>query len=667
MAAGADLQSVKEVRGGVTGSVKGSDGRGIDYATVVFTDKAGDYIAGATTGSDGLFSVEIAEGDYVMEVSFVGYKTLRRDVEVRGTVNMGDIVLEAELLEVDEVVVNGRTVIHRADGYSLALGDSKVAEGRNAREALKYVPGLWIDNNDEIKINGQGGIQVMINDRVVTMSSSELLRYLETINAEDVKSIDVVRSAGAKYDAAVGGAVLKITLRNRSVNGVFGNVSMSYERMDTMDLKYRPSVWVNVMHNKLSISTGFTYHRNKNMEHNDIESYMKLRGDTLVTEANFLYKSQNFNYDFRGVYQFDDRNSVGLDYSFGSYPSTGHMVSDGYMFGQTTERVYNGVRLDSPDNVYVNHGVSLNYRRKLDTLGSDLLVVADYHYGKNGSNNYTTMIEGSGGGSLMEYLRDESLSRNDFYTARIDVNKRFSKKWSLGYGAKYSYSKMTNVYDNHVSADNVNWSYRADYSDNYRYREGIGALYATASANLGRWSMMAGLRIENTDIRPKSLRQDESHHSNYTDFFPSASVSYAINPQKQYIVALNYRRGITRPGFGMLNASRLVVDNVTVSVGNPYLKPSYSENLTLNFTLAGKYMFMAYYSYRNNAFQRISLPDVNDPDVILLTYRNFDNESMFVLNTYLPFTPFKWWDISFSGTTGPMSADVLGVKRTRWF
>ncbi|MDE7134427.1 MAG: carboxypeptidase-like regulatory domain-containing protein, partial [Rikenellaceae bacterium] len=46
--------------GRVTGSVKGSDGGGIEYATVVFTDKAGDYIAGATTGSDGLFSVEIA-------------------------------------------------------------------------------------------------------------------------------------------------------------------------------------------------------------------------------------------------------------------------------------------------------------------------------------------------------------------------------------------------------------------------------------------------------------------------------------------------------------------------------------------------------------------------------------------------------------------------------
>ena len=226
---------------------------------------------------------------------------------------------------------------------------------------------------------------------------------------------------------------------------------------------------------------------------------------------------------------------------------------------------------------------------------------------------------------------------------------------------------MKSVYDNYLSTDNINWSHRADYSDDYRYREGVAAAYATASANLGRWSMMAGLRVENTDIRPKSLKQDESHHRNYTDLFPSASVSYAINPQKQYVVALNYRRSISRPGFGMLNTNRLVVDNVTVSVGNPYLKPSYSENLTLSFTLAGKYMFTGNYSYRNNAFQRISLPDPNEPDVILLTYRNFANESMFVVNTYLPFTPFKWWDISLSGTTGPMSADVLGVKRTRWF
>ncbi|MDE7134414.1 MAG: TonB-dependent receptor, partial [Rikenellaceae bacterium] len=478
-------------------------------------------------------------------------------------------------------------VTHRADGYSLTLGDSKMAEGRNAREALRYVPGLWIDSNEDIKINGQGGVQVMINDRIVTMSSGELLRYLEGINAEDIKSIDVVRSAGAKYDAAVGGAVLKINLRNRNINGVFGNVSMTYERTDTLDLKYNPSAWINVMHKKLSLSTGFSYSRTNYSEHIDMDTYFRSSGDTLSALYASLNKYRSMTYDIRGVYRFDDRNSIGLDYHLGNYRNTYNNVSDGVI---ARRELLTRMSSLSPNCRSDNHDLSFNYRRQLDTLGSDLLVVADYHYAATNGRSYTTTADYTPMGSLLDYVYDISNIRNDFYTVRIDINKRLSKKWSLGYGAKYSYSTLSSVYDYYTSVDNHNWSHRLDYSDDYRYREGVAAAYATTSASLGRWNITAGVRVENTDMRPKSLRQSESHHSNYTDVFPSAAVSYAINPQKKHLVALNYRRSISRPGFSMLDPSRVKVDNVTVSVGNPYLQPSYAENVTLNFTLAGSYM-----------------------------------------------------------------------------
>ncbi len=661
--AGADVSDIAGP-GIVTGLVKSSGGEEIEYATVVFTDKAGEYVAGATTAEGGSFSVAVADGDYVVEVSFVGYKTLRRDVTVSGTVDMGDIVLEPEALEVDEVVVRGRAVTHRADGYSLALGDSKIAEGRNAREALRYVPGLWIDSNEDIKINGQGGVQVMINERIVTMSSGELLRYLEGISAEDVKSIDVVRSAGAKYDAAVGGAVLKINLRNRKMNGVFGNVSMAYERTDTMDLKYAPSVWVNVMHKKLSLSTGFSYSNTRYSEHIDMDTYFRQSGDTLTALYSALNKHRSMTYDIRGVYRFDDRNSIGLDYHLGNYRYSYDNVSDGVI---TRRELFTRMSTFAPNGRSDNHDLSFNYRRQLDTLGSDLLVVGDYHYAATDAKSYTTTADYMPGSSLFGYVYDKSDIRNHFYTARIDVNKQFNKKWSLGYGAKYSYSTLSSIYDYYTSSDNHSWAHDADYSDHYRYREGVAAAYATTSADLGRWNITAGVRVENTDMRPKSLKESESHHRNYTDIFPSAAVSYAINPQKQYLVALNYRRSISRPGFSMLDPSRVKVDNVTVSVGNPYLQSSYAENLSLNFTLAGKYMFTANYSYRNKAFERVMLPDADNPDMILLTYRNYDNDNSFMFNTYLPFSPFKWWDVSLDGTTGPMSTTISGVKRTHWF
>ena len=660
----------------VEGSVIGAEGEAIEYASVVFTDEAGAYVAGVVTGEGGLFSLELAAGTYRMEVSYIGYRTFEKQIEVTGAMSLGQIVLEAEELKVDEVLVRGNAVVHRADGYSLMLAGSKLTEGRNAREALRYVPGLWIDNEDNIKINGQGDIQVMINDRIVTMSSSDLLRYLETIDAEDIKSIDVIRSAGAAYDASVGGAVLKINLRNRKTDGLFGSVSMSYERADSLDTRYRPSVWLNVMRGKLSMSTGFTYNRSKGVEHNVMDSYYKERGDTISTVYSNKNMDESYNYSLRGVYTIDNRNSVGVDYNMNFYGHGLEGVSDAYVWGNSYgDRVgYMGMLNSYPMGWTRSYDLSVNWRNTLDSLGSYVLLVADYHRSKNSNRSHTTNIvrfddpayPGTTGLSEgLDYLRDATHRRNDFYTVRSDVTKVFSPKWSLGYGAKYSYSYMSSDFGYYTSEDDKVWNYDFRYSDDYRYREGIAAGYVTATGRVGRLSLMAGLRVENTDVAPRSLHEGENHHRNYTDLFPSASFSYMLDKRGKYTTSLNYRRSVYRPSFGALNPKRLPIDNVTYSVGNPYLKPSYAENLSLNFTLEGKYMLGVNYIHQNDMFGQVALPDPENPDIILYKLENIDRSDMLLATAYLPFMPFKWWNINLNAAAGTNSNRLFGVERRR--
>ncbi len=665
----------------VNGSVRGSDGEAIEYASVVFTDKAGNYVCGVVTGEGGLFSAEIAAGIYDMEVSYIGYRAVAREIEIGGDLSLGDIVLEPEELKVDEVLVRGNAVVHRADGYSLMLAGSKLTEGRNAREALRYVPGLWIDSDDNIKINGQGGIQVMINDRIVTMTSSDLLRYLETIDAEDVKSIDVVRSAGAAYDASVGGAVLKINLRNRKTDGMFGSVSMSYERADSLDTRYRPSVLFNMMRGKFSMSTGFTYTRSRGVEHNIMDSYYKERGDTVATVYSNKSLSEDYSYYLRGVYTIDDRNSIGVDYNMDFYGHGFDGVSDASVYGKSYgDKVgYMGMRNDVPMGWTRSYDLSANYRNTLDTLGSYVLVVADYHRSKSANSSHSVNImrfDDSDAANVLQlgslslsetfdYLRDATDRRNDFYTVRTDVNHVLSPKWSLGYGVKYSYSYMSSDFGYYTSSDDIGWLYDPRYSDDYRYREGIAAGYATASGRVGRFSLMAGLRVENTDVRPRSLHEGESHHRNYTDLFPSASFSYMIDKQGKYMAALSYRRSIFRPGFGILNPKRVPIDNVTYSVGNPYLNPSYAENLALNFTLDGRYMLGVNYVHQNDMFGQVALPDPENPDIILYKIDNIDKAEMLLATAYLPFMPFKWWNINLNVAAGTNSNSLSGIRRSR--
>lgn len=504
----------------------------------------------------------------------------------------------------------------------------------------------------------------------MTMSSTDLLNYLESINAEDVKSIDVVRSAGARYDASAGGAVLKINLRNRSkVDGLFGSVSMSYRRTDTLTTLASPSVWVNAMYGKLSLSTGFTYSRRQYSQFLRQHSDFRQLGDTVTSESVLNNCSHSYNYTLRGVYSIDERNSVGVDYDFRRSPSDednfssslGHGRSYGDLFSYAT------TKSSSPDDLSKRHDLSLNYRRRLDSLGSDLLLVADYHRSKSDEAATTEFLQRLGAVTAVDYVRYASFMKNDFYTARIDVNKRFNKKWSLGYGAKYSYSKMSSVFDYYSSGDGSEWLYDDVYSDNYRYREGIAAAYVSTTGRVGRLNIMAGLRVENTDLHPTSLKQSESHHNNYTDFFPSASLSYLLTAKGDYVAAMSYRRSIRRPGFNMLNPRRQPIDNISVAVGNPYLKPAYSNNVSLNFTLAGRYMLTAAYEADKDLFAQVAIIDENDPEIVMYKNDNIDKQNMLIFNTYLPFTPFKCWNFNISGGSGMMRSTFMERERSKWY
>lgn len=652
----------------IGGRVLSDKGVAVEYATVVFTDNEGRYVAGTVTDAEGRFDIELKRGDYIMELTCMGYKPYKKSLTLSDELSLGDISIESDAMEVEEVVVKGNAIINRADGYSVALGDSKYAEGRNAREALRYVPGLWVDKDDNITINGRGGVVVMLNDRIVHMSSTELLNYLETIKAEDIKSIDIVRSAGAKYDASAGGSILKITLRNPKNNGLYGSVSMKYERIeriDTMSANYAPSVSFNYMKNKLSLSTAFAYGRINQGEYDDISIYYKDRPDT--TDSRFKNNGvyNNLNYYIRGVYQIDDRNSVGLDYDLGVYSQQSDSYSESWFRGESygDNTVYSNAFQANPRRWMHTHNISANYRNKLDTLGSEILVVADYNISRMQSRqSYTTNMSRVNNLETFSYIYDNSLRNSDLYTVRLDATHYFNKRWNIGYGAKYSYSMMTSDYGYYTSDNDVDWIFNNDYSDNYDYNEGVAAAYVSTNGSFGRFSLVAGLRIENTDVTPKSNKENLSVHRNYTDLFPSASFSYSIKSDGSYLVSASYRRSIVRPGFSLLNPRRTPVSSIATSVGNPYLNPYYRNDVSLNFVLDGKYTFEFGYQKATDKFAQIVTIDPVNPEQFLYIFDNYDNEEHFTVNTYLPFSPFKWWDINLSGGIDYQKTTVLGKK-----
>lgn len=640
-------------KGIVRGIVKNSENGAIDFSTVMFVSVADSTVMlGAITDEKGAFSLSVPEGRYKFEVSYLGYDNHQSEVSVTAATetDLGVVVLKPGDLVVEDVVVKGKAITRRADGYVMNLSGSKIAEGRTTLEALRYAPGVLIDKDNGVTINGRSGTQVMINDRIISMSTEELSNYLSTINAEDVKSIEIVNVAGSSSDASVTGGILKIVLKKQALEGVQGTVSMSLAGNDTLFMKANPSVSVNYMKGKFRtyLSAGYNYGSGspwQTQRGTEVTNYDN--GTFLFADIASSNVSKNINGRAGIMYDIDAKQTVGADFDVYTNRSTAKFLSTSLQTGVIPPiRMQSNYELMSAGN---NFNLSLNYKILLDTLGSQLLLVGDYHRTSSNSNGNQWMNNYTEGTTPIPVYQVDSMVRmNDYFTARADYTKYFGSKTKLEAGAKYSYANMDNdiSYYDKVGGD---WVYNPSISDSNTYTEGIAALYAIFSASLGDLDLSAGLRIENTDVRPTSYTNpDAVEKQNYTDFFPSAAVSYAINKESGYLLNLNYRRTINRPSFSALNPFRVPLNSYSYVVGNPKLKPSYSNSIDFTATLANKYAITAGWFERKGAINQYILEDPENPGIVLYKNLNGDNISNFSLSASVPIDVTKWWRMSLS-------------------
>ena len=181
----------------------------------------------------------------------------------------------------DEVVVTANMVTREADRFVVNVAATPLSAGKTGKEMLALSPGVWITDKGDLSVNGRGGTQVIVNDRVLKETGEELVAYLENLKAEDILKIEVIPYAGAEYDANATGGVIKITLKKQREEGLEGAVSMRYYTsiVDQKAWNYQPSLNLNYKYNALSLYSEVGYRRN-NWTGGNMESDRFLRPGT---------------------------------------------------------------------------------------------------------------------------------------------------------------------------------------------------------------------------------------------------------------------------------------------------------------------------------------------------------------------------------------------------
>jgi hypothetical protein len=135
-------------------------------------------------------------------------------------------ILEKQIQEV-EIQAKKKLVERKIDRLVFNVENSISAIGGDALDALKITPGLRV-HNDKISMIGKSGMSVMVDDKLIQLSGEDLINYLKTISSDNIKSIEVITTPPAKYDAEGNSGIVNIKLKKTKPNQWSASFKSSY-------------------------------------------------------------------------------------------------------------------------------------------------------------------------------------------------------------------------------------------------------------------------------------------------------------------------------------------------------------------------------------------------------------------------------------------------------
>lgn len=204
----------------------------VEFATVALHDVTTDkVINGTVADAKGKFIItKIPDGTYKVVVSFIGFENQTIDmVKISGKdndINLGTIKLSTGTKVLKEVIVEGKKdlIEERVDRTIYNAENDATTRGGDATDVLKRVPLLTVDLDGNVTLRGSSNIQVLINNKPSTIVASSVADALKQIPADQIKTVEVITSPSAKYDAEGSGGIINIITKKNNLEGLTLNV-----------------------------------------------------------------------------------------------------------------------------------------------------------------------------------------------------------------------------------------------------------------------------------------------------------------------------------------------------------------------------------------------------------------------------------------------------------
>ncbi len=635
LSAAAQLPSNNNPRTGVVSGkvIDATSNQALPYVSIVIKDLNKKIVTGGITDDNGNFNIkQIPEGENTIEIQFIGYKTESKTINItrsNSKINLGTISLKEEASELNEVVVIAETstVTQKIDRKVINVGKDLTSAGTTASELLNNVQSVSVDSQTgAVSLRGNENVRVLVDGKPTNINAAQLLKQIPSTS---IKSVELITNPSAKYNPEGMSGIINIVLHKSANLGFNGSVNTGLTIGENN--RFNGSLDMNLKTGKVNFFANYGLNDGKN------ENYGVVTRSDNNSEQDFFF--------------LDNRTSHMLKVGADIYLNEKNTLSF-YTIQNKSDNTFNGNTLVFFDNILDTNSPMLvqgetnsetynfNYTLDFEKKGHNLELEANFSSSDQPENTRYDELENPSD----FYLNYNDLIDNDRSTSlfNIDYTDPLSENSKLELGAEV---RLNDTKNNRVTTQ-----LGVDNSS-FKYDRKIYSGYVNYNRKIDKLSMQIGARLEQYEVEGAFVKGLET--ANYSDeifsIYPSAF--FTFNPSEKNQYQLSYSRRVDRPSIGQVNPIREWSTPQITSVGNPNLKPQFTNSFEFNYTHQyekGSFTLGTFYRRVNDNITRVLNEDPLDENNVEISYFNTESNDRYGLEISSNHKFANWWRVNAS-------------------
>lgn len=619
------------------------------------TSNDNKLITGTITDEEGRFSLaNIKSGNYILEFSFIGYKTKTQSIYVGSLsefLDQGTIELEEDATTLQEVVVvsKTKTVSEKMDKKTFSMADNISQSGGSVLQSMQNLPGVTVQDG-KVQIRGNDKVTVLIDGKQTALTGFGNQSGLDNIPASAIDKIEIINNPSAKYDANGNAGIINIIYKKNKKEGFNGKVGFTsglgalWERKENLPTirqqysltpKINPTLSLNYRKNKINAFFQGDYLYTETLNKNDFVTRTYNDG-TIINQQLKRNRNTHFTTIKSGIdWTIDDYNTLTVSGLFGSEK----IIDNGdqpFFNADYSERLRLWQFLE--DELKTTVMGTAAYQHKFKQAGHLLNIGFNYTFHREDEKYFfDNILPSSSSKDSFKLLSDESV---------VDLNIDYIKP--LKYGRIETGFKFRNriIPTNMQFFPGTNSPLDASAGGKATYEEIIPAVYGNYIYETHKIEAEVGLRLEYLDLEYEVNPNHPTYRTDgysYFEPFPNFRFAYKINDDNK--ISLFYNRRIDRPNEVDIRIFPKYDDAEIIKVGNPGLRPQFTNLVELGFkrNLKKGYLYSAiYHRFANATITRIA-STVPSSNLIYAIFQNVNKSSNTGFEMVISQDIVKWY------------------------